>query len=150
MLNNSRTKLILDELTEKFFNLFTNTNGKIPEIDNVYRLCIPETVIIKNVGAIPEIYTLEQFINPRKKILIDGTLSDFSEEEIAEKTDIFGNIAHRFCSYKKSGNLSGRYFEAKGMKTIQFTNTPSGWRISSLAWDDEREGLSIPAEFFKK
>ena len=150
MSDNSATKPILDELTKRFFNLFTNKDRIEPDVDNIYQLCIAEAVIIKNTGTTPEIYRLEQFVNPRKKILTDGTLTDFSEEEVTERTEIFGNIAQRFCLYKKSGYLSGHYFETKGMKTIQFVNTPSGWKISSLAWDDERDELSIQAEFFKK
>lgn len=148
MKNNITTKAILDELTKFFFQLFCNKYGVKPAIDNIYQLCIPEAILIKNTGAEPEIYSIEQFIIPRKKILTDGTLTDFNEEEIAEKTEIFGNIAHRFCAYKKSGILSGQYFETKGMKIIQFINTASGWKISSLCWDDEREGLAIPANFF--
>jgi hypothetical protein len=30
------------------------------------------------------------------------------------------------------------------MKTIQFVRTADGWRISAAAWDDERDGLSLP------
>ena len=30
------------------------------------------------------------------------------------------------------------------MKTLQFVETPQGWRIASVAWDDEREGLAVP------
>ena len=29
------------------------------------------------------------------------------------------------------------------MVTTQFINTPSGWKMTSMAWDDERPGLSI-------
>jgi len=138
-----QTKSILDDLTKRFFLLFSNKNGITPAIENIYQLCIPEAMIIKNTGPSPEIYTLEQFIAPRKKILTDGTLIDFSEEEMAERTEIFGNIAQRFCCYKKSGILSGQPFETKGMKTIQFIKTAEGWKISSLAWDDERDGLLV-------
>jgi len=28
--------------------------------------------------------------------------------------------------------------------TTQFVRTPAGWRISAMAWDDEREGLAVP------
>ena len=143
MTDNKAILSVLDELTKKFFQLFTNKDGIIPVIDTIYDLCIPGAMIIKNSGPAPEIYSLEQFITPRKKILTDGTLVDFSEEEIAAKTEIFGNIAQRFCLYQKSGVLSGEFFETKGMKTIQFIYTPGGWKISSLAWDDEREGLTI-------
>jgi hypothetical protein len=141
------TKTILDELTNQFFRLFTNKDGAIPALENIYRLCIPQAMIIKNTTGSPELYTPEQFIAPRKKILTDGTLVEFSEEETGERTEIFGHIAQRFCSYKKSGILAGQFFEARGMKTIQFVNTTEGWKISSLAWDDEREGLEILQHF---
>ena len=147
MQDEEMTRLKLDELVKKFFRLFTNKNGTPLAIENIYQLCIPEALIIKNTGAAPEVYSLEQFIAPRKKILTDGTLVDFSEEEISGATSIFGNIAQRFCSYRKSGILSGQAFETKGMKVIQFIRTPDGWRISALAWDDEREGSVIPNQF---
>jgi hypothetical protein len=32
------------------------------------------------------------------------------------------------------------------MKTFQFVETPRGWRICALAWDDERDGLAVDPE----
>lgn len=84
------------------------------------------------------IYDLDAFIAPREKILIDGTLAEFSEWEVAERTEINGSIAHRFSHYRKSGVLDGEWFEGSGHKTIQFVRTPAGWRMSSMAWDDVR------------
>lgn len=141
------TKSILDELTNTFFGLFSNKEGSKVDLSAIYRIFIPEGQIIKSIGPAFEIYGLQQFIEPREKLLNEGILTDFKEEEVLEKTEIFGNIAHRFSLYKKSGILSGEAFEAKGMKTIQFVKTPNGWKISSIAWDDEREGLSIPDEY---
>lgn len=136
--DNISAKSEIDALTRKFFDLFTNTNSSTPQLDNIFSLCIPEALIIKNITGHPEIYTLQQFIDSRRVILTNGTLTNFHEEETSEHTEIFGNIAHRFCSYKKSGILSGVPFETKGKKTIQFVNTPEGWRISAVAWDDEK------------
>jgi len=30
--------------------------------------------------------------------------------------------------------------------STQFIKTPEGWKMSAMAWDDERPGLSLPAE----
>ncbi len=139
-------KLIIDGLTSTFFGLFSNKEGNKVDLSAIYQLFIPEGLIIKNVSSEPEIYNLHQFIEPREKMLKEGILVDFKEEELSEKTEIFGNIAHRFCLYHKSGVMSGVSFEARGMKTIQFVKTPNGWKMSSLAWDDEREGFAIPDE----
>ncbi len=143
----SETKLIIDELVSTFFGLFSVKEGCRADLSIINQLFIPEGLIIKNVSSTPEIYNLQQFIEPREKMLNEGVLLDFREEELSEKTEIFGNIAHRFSLYRKSGVMSGVAFEARGMKTIQFVKTPDGWKMSSLAWDDEREGLSIPDEY---
>jgi hypothetical protein len=56
---------------------------------------------------------------------------------------IFGNVAHRFSAYAKAGISDGTSFEARGVITTQFVKTLGGWKISAMAWDDERPGLSI-------
>ena len=38
----------------------------------------------------------------------------------------------------------GVAFSAAGIITTQFIATPAGWRMTAMAWDDERPGLSIP------
>ncbi|RAP22548.1 hypothetical protein C2W64_03536 [Brevibacillus laterosporus] len=140
-------KTIINELTVAFYRSFTNKGNIKPNVNGIYQLFIPEGLIIKNCDSAPEIYNLQQFIEPREKLLKEGLLVDFEEKELFDKTEIFGNIAHRFSLYKKSGILSGREFEAQGMKTIQFIKTTDGWKISSLAWDDERDGLLIPDKY---
>ena len=127
----------IDALTKRFFNLFTNTEGASPQVEEIFDLFIPEGIIIKNVSPSTEVYNLRQFVEPRKKILTDGTLIDFQEKEISERTDIFGNIAQRFSLYHKRGILSGKPFEMRGMKSIQFVKVNGKWKMSSVAWDDE-------------
>ncbi|MDF9817007.1 DUF4440 domain-containing protein [Streptomyces sp. SPB162] len=98
---------------------------------------IPQGMIIKNIGAQPVLYDLDAFIEPREKILTDGTLTEFPEWEVAERTEIFGPIAHRFSDYPKSGFLDGAWFEGTGHKTTPFVRTREGRKMSSMAWDDE-------------
>ncbi|WP_031160338.1 hypothetical protein [Streptosporangium roseum] len=132
----SDVKAELDQLMHTFLGAFTNTGGSRPNVGVVREVFIPQGMIIKNVGADPVIYDLDAFVAPREKILTDGTLTEFSEWEVAERTEIFGSIAHRFSDYRKSGFLDGEWFEGSGRKTTQFVRTPAGWRMSSMAWDD--------------
>jgi len=130
------TKAVLDRLTHDFLDAFTNTGGRVPKVDLIREVFIPEGRIISNLGAKPVIYDLEAFIAPRETMLTDGTLTEFREWEVAERTEIFGSIAHRFSEYRKSGCLDGERFEGGGRKTVQFVATPDGWKMASLAWDD--------------
>jgi len=140
-------KAEIDALVAAFFRLFSNREGRKVDLAPIFDLFIPEGTIIKNIGPEPVIYDLKGFIEPREKLLNSGDLVDFWEQEVSERTDIFGNIAQRFSLYRKGGIQAGVSFETLGMKTTQFIRTPKGWRMSSLIWDDCREGLNIPERY---
>jgi hypothetical protein len=135
-------KAEIDRLTDSFFALFCNRNGP-PDLERIFDLFVPNGVIAKCTGTEPEISTLQEFIAPRQELLTNGGLTDFSESETSERTEIFGNIAQRISTYQKSGDLDRVPFSTRGVKTFQFVRTRAGWRILSVTWDDEREGLVI-------
>ncbi len=126
----------IDLLTTNFFNSFTNIDNKTPNVIALKSFFIKEGIIINNTFKDPIIYNTNDFITPREEILTNGTLTDFREHEVSEKTEIFRNIAQRFCHYKKSGKLNGKPFASEGMKTIQFIKIDNQWKISSVTWSD--------------
>ena len=129
--------LQLNTLVAQFFDLFTNTNGQTPQVENIKSLFIPQGIIIKQTDTTSEVYTLDSFITPRKQLLTDGTLTDFSEWEVSHETEIRDTIAHRLSVYQKSGILNGVAFEGKGVKSMQFVKTVGEWRFCSVVWCDE-------------
>jgi hypothetical protein len=135
-------KAEIDRLTDAFFELFSNRDGA-PDLERIFDLFVPNGLIAKCTGPDPEISTLHEFVAPRREMLTNGTLTEFSESETFERTQIFGNIAQRLSIYQKSGCLDGVLFTTRGVKTFQFVRTRVGWRIFSVTWDDEREGLFV-------
>jgi hypothetical protein len=133
----------IDEIVRAFFDLFTNRGGVTPNLRAIFVLCLPEAVISKCVASSPVVTSLEAFIAPREALLSDGSLTDFHDVEVAQHTQILGNIAQRCCTYRKSGVLNGTRFEARGVKVFQLVRCPEGWRISAVSWDDEREGFDL-------
>jgi hypothetical protein len=130
-------KLLIDQLTQSFFNVFRNINQQQPSWNNIYSLCLPETIIINKSSNKEEVYNLGTFIEPRKKILSDGTLTEFEEYEISEETRIIGSIAQRFSRFQKKGYLEGTYFKANGNKLFQYVKTNDDWKINSVIWEDD-------------
>lgn len=128
---------LIDELTAQFFDAFTNRNGAVPDVDRLYRLFAPDARVIKNIGGDPQSFDVEGFVEPRRAILTDGSLVDFSEEETSATTEIYGNIAQRFSRYRKSWIAAGERFEGEGAKSLQFIRTAEGWKVASLIWDDK-------------
>ncbi|MEP6794973.1 MAG: DUF4440 domain-containing protein [Saprospiraceae bacterium] len=134
----SPDKLLLDQLTETFFSIFTNTHQQQPDWNLIHTLCLPETIIIKKSSTAEIVYDLQSFIEPRRIILSDGTLTEFEESEIHEETKIIGHIAQRYSKYQKSGYLNGIRFQEYGTKFFQFIKTSNGWKINSLIWEDDK------------
>lgn len=129
----------INALVERFFNLFTNTQGNEPQVDQIKQMFIERGIIINVTSTPTQIYSLDEFIAPRKAWLSDGTLTEFLEWETSHNTSIFGNIAQRYVNYQKSGYLKGQYFETKGVKNIQLIKTTGQWKIVSVTWHDEAE-----------
>jgi hypothetical protein len=140
-------KAELDRLSAAFFRAVSFEAGETPAYESIHALFIEAGLLIKNSGAAPEISSVTGFIAPRLAVVQAGELTRFREVELSETTEVFGNVAHRFSVYAKSGTHKGVVFEARGMISTQFVHTPNGWRISAMAWDDERPGLSLPAHF---
>lgn len=126
----------IDKLTQAFFALFTNIT-EAPQFDRIDELCHQQAQIIKKTVDGAEIYNLNSFIEPRKKILTDGTLTGFSEYEIKAETRITGNIAQRFSRYEKSGILQGSEYRGSGNKMLQFMKQQGKWQIIHVIWEDK-------------
>lgn len=71
---------------------------------------------------------------------------DFFEVEIARRIDLFGNIAHVWSAYEARSARDDAVPERRGINSIQLFRDPGrGWRIMAMIWDNEREGVSLPA-----
>jgi hypothetical protein len=133
----------IGEVVSTFFTAFTSGPDSSARLDQLRAVLLPDAVIVRTCGAEPLVYGVESFIAPRQRLLTDGTLVDFSEWQVSGHTEVFGDIAQHFCRYAKAGAQDGRPFTGAGMKSLQLVRTSGSWRISAVAWDDEREGVAI-------
>jgi len=136
----------LAALTAGFFDAVSFEPGERPDYDAIRDLFIAQGLLIKNIGE-PEIATVDEFIAPRQALVASGALTEFEEGELAHVNEVFGNVAHRMSTYFKRGVQGGTAFEARGVISTQFVFTPNGWRMSAMAWDDERPGLAMPDRY---
>ncbi|MFE6866217.1 nuclear transport factor 2 family protein [Kitasatospora sp. NPDC057692] len=129
------SKTEIDQLTAEFFGAFDNRGGRGADVAAIRRLMLPQGVIVSTAPTFT-VYSVEEFIEPRERLLNDGRLVGFSEWETSERTEIAGDIASRIGEYRKSGTLDGQPYEGGGTKTFQFVRTPEGWRIAAFSWYD--------------
>src|SRR4051794_12384949 len=136
----------LAALTAGFFDAVSFEPGERPAYDTIRDLFIAQGLLIKNVGSM-EIATVDEFIAPRQALVDSGALTEFEERELAYVNEVFGNVAHRMSTYFKRGVQGGVGFGARGVISTQFVLTSDGWRMSAMAWDDERPGLALPERY---
>ena len=68
----------------------------------------------------------------------------FYEVEIGRRIDVFGNIAQVWSAYEAKRSPDDETPERRGINSIQLFKTPdAGWRIISMIWDNEQEGVEI-------
>ncbi len=128
--------LLIGKCIDDFYSIFSNAFRQ-PEFKMIDETCSPSASIIKKSVDGVEIYDLKSFIDPRKIILTDGTLTEFSEWETGEETRVVGTIAQRYSKYSKKGLLHGKYFEASGHKMFQLMKEHGVWKIVHVIWEDE-------------
>jgi hypothetical protein len=137
----------LEQLMMRFFRAVSFREGGQPAYKELRTVFVDGGRLIKNSDEFPEISTVDEFVRPRQDAVDSGALVWFEEVELAHITELFGNVAHRFSTYQKRGSMNGAEISARGAISTQFIRTPDGWRMSSMAWDDERPDLVLPTRY---
>jgi hypothetical protein len=131
----------IQSVVDTFFAAFATGPGLPERMVALRDLFVPQALVTSTVGNEPVVMGVDAFIEPREALLGDGTLDEFSEWGTGGRIDVFGDIAHWFGGYAKAGVRAGVRTEGQGMKSIQLVRTSKGWRITAVAWDDERPSV---------
>jgi hypothetical protein len=127
----------IDEVVSRFFAVFDNRAGRVPEAQAFAVLFAPNATIATHSGGSVQITTPDEFVRPRIELLTSGRLVEFHEWETQSESEILGSLAVRRSRYEKSGRLDGQPYAGHGTKFFQLAQLGEAWRIVSLAWIDD-------------
>ncbi|WP_350347626.1 GNAT family protein [Agromyces sp. G08B096] len=128
----------IESLARCFLDAFSSAPGVDERMDALRRVMLADARIIRTGAAGTDSFDVESFLEPRRALLTDGTLTDFSEELRSGTVAVSGDVGHWFGRYAKAGVKDGARFTGGGSKSVQCVRTTEGWRISSVAWADDR------------
>jgi hypothetical protein len=94
-------------------------------------------------GSLPSAMTPEQY---QERAGANFQKNAFYESEVAHRVETFGAIAHVFSTYE-SRRAPGEKPFARGINSFQLVKTSAGWKIMTIFWDAEREGLTVPDKY---
>lgn len=124
-------------LAADFYRALSWQAGHAPSYEALEQLVDPDARFI-NGG---DVMTAHEFWTQRMELWLRRTIVPFIQREVAERTTVFGNIAHRLSTYEAV--LAGGKLAGQGLNSIQFHRS-DGWRIVSVAWDELQDGNSLP------
>ena len=138
----------LDLLTADLYAAISFRPGGAPALEELKSLFLLPGILINNNGDAPVVWDVAGFMETYRQQIAAGAVRSFMEEEITDRTELFGAIAHRFSTYQ--ARFRGEPAEAviQGINSIQFIKTGGAWRVVSIVWNDEAEGRPIPEEYY--
>ena len=86
--------------------------------------------------------TFDEYVSNVTEKLAD---IEFSETEVRQDVTVFGNVARLASVYEYRSHASGGTKHGRGVNFFNLVNEGQGWKIMNIAWDNEREGLSLVA-----
>ncbi len=143
----------LEDLKQVTYNLYRSISFKKdekPDLKTLKSLFISESKLVHHNSDDPVIMSVDEFINRYTENINNGSISEFTEYEIFEKTDCFGYIAQRFSVYEAKISIGNESNLSKGINSIQFINKDYEWKVLSILWMDENSKYKIPAEYLNK
>lgn len=136
----------IDHLTEHFYLHKGFDAEHFPNLDALQGLFFGEGHLIDHSFAQTMEYTLSSFIQALMKQIDLGNADFFVQQEIADRTQVFGAMAQRMSVYEFSTTKDATIPWKKGICIIQFIFKGDKWLISSMIWRDEGKEFKIPEE----
>ncbi len=117
--------------------------------------CVMVRTRIEDGKPVAYPFSFDEFVEATKPIL-EGV--SFYEIEIGRKVEIFGQVAHVYSAYEAREAPEHPEIQFRGVNMTHLWNDgmgddgkPNGrWWIMGMIWDNEREGLELPAEWLAR
>jgi len=125
--------------------------GELPNWERLRPLFIESARIIPPAleGNPPVVMDVETFAERVNESVLKAGQADrgFHEQEIANRTEAFGNIAHVWSTYESRYTAEDREPFSRGINSFQLLRHSGRWWVVTIFWDVERPGNPIPERY---
>lgn len=133
----------IEKTIKNLFRAISFRQGEEPNMHKIKSLFIGEGILINYNDPEPLVLPVDEFIVHFNKQFSDGIMTQLEDREIFAETKVFGRIAHRFSYYEARFDKNDEKPFAVGVNSIQLMKINDEWKITSMAWNDDKgEGFS--------
>lgn len=132
------------DLTAKLYAVISSA-AKKRDWESIRSLYHPRATLVRtgiDEGGKPFalVMSFDEYIANATKLL-DG--ARFSEVELLQNVSAFGNVAQLTSVYEYTYASAEKQYSGRGVNFLNLINDGAGWKIISIVWDNERDGLSL-------
>jgi hypothetical protein len=141
----------MESIVAALYDVISGPAGKKRDWDRMRSLFVPYARMIPvgrraNGEMGNRAMTVEEYIGGSSKFLEEN---GFFEQEIAKRTERFGNIAHVFSTYESRHKADDPKPFARGINSIQLMNDGKRWWIVTVFWQGEAVDNPLPEKYLK-
>lgn len=145
----------VDAIITALYAVISGPPGQARDWDRMRSLFQPnarmEPIVPRREGGGFEVRVLtpDDYVQRSGEML---TRHGFTEREIARRQERFGNLVHVWSTYEGRFTSEGAPTKdpIRGINSIQLAWDGTRWWILNLAWDSERPGSPLPAEYLPR
>ncbi len=138
----------VDAVLSALYGALTFPEGGEPDLALFRSLYLPDALCVRvNPDDSVNRWDIGGFIASFRERFRSGSIKSFHESEISRAEDAYGLLARARSVYRKGINISDPKAMMRGVNELQLVCRDGRWRISSIAWMDERPGLPLPDEW---
>ena len=137
----------IKETVDRLYRSVCFRSGERPDTGALRDVFIAGGRLINCDEDPPVVMTVEEFIAEMESQLAGGTVGEFLEREISHRTEFFGRVAQRFSTYEARFDWKAKEPFAVGINSIQLIETRGSWKVASLVWNNQTDGMKIPAVY---
>lgn len=120
--------------------------GATPDYEALRAIFTPNAVLQNFRNDTLQSFPIDAFIESFKAGIDNGGRLGFNEVELGGETEYFGKVGHRISAYASYFDGSDEVGE-RGVNSFQLMKIDGKWLVSSIIWDVEKEGQSIPERY---
>ncbi len=137
----------IDHLIQKFYECVCFHPEHYPKYDQLQELFYGDGKLLNCNYDKPIDFTVHSYIQAMMHQIEEGNATFYSQQEISDVTEVFGRTAQRISVYEYAFEAEAVQPWKRGVNYVQFIFAEGKWKIVSMIWSDEREGVRIPEAY---